>query len=116
MTLRQAAAGISSFLDVPAATAGEKYERLNSNGELVLQLHRWDVEHQHGPLGDPDLRPHGNGVFLWFELEDFEAAAGRAEAMGATVIKPRRWSENANWEPWLRDPDGYTVVPDQPPP
>lgn len=25
-------------------------------------------------------------------------------------IKPRRWSENANWELWLRDPDGYTVV------
>lgn len=89
---------------------GREYERLDSNGELVLQLHRWDVEHQHGPLGDPGLKPYGNGVLLWFELQDFEAAAARAEAMGVTVIKPRRWSENANWELWLRDPDGYTVV------
>ena len=89
---------------------GTAYERLNSNGKLVLQLHSWDVEHQHGPLGDPDLRPYGNGVLLWFELDDFDAACERAGELKAEVIKPRHMSENDNWEFWLRDPDGYTVV------
>jgi len=89
---------------------GSHYERLNApDGRLLLQLHRWDVDHHHGPLGDP-LLPHGNGLLLWFELQDFDAAAERAQAMGVTVTRPRQWSENGNWELWLRDPDGYGVV------
>ena len=89
---------------------GDKYERLVNGAQLVLQLHRWDVEHQHGPLGDPTLRPYGNGVLLWFELDDFDAAVGRAVELKAEVLKESHLSENGNWEYWLRDPEGYTVV------
>jgi catechol 2,3-dioxygenase-like lactoylglutathione lyase family enzyme len=89
---------------------GSQYERLVSHGTLILQLHNWYVEHHHGPLGDPELRPYGNGVLLWFELDDFDAAVARAEQLKADVIKPRHRSENAHWECWLRDPDGYTIV------
>lgn len=89
---------------------GEEYERINDGaGRLVLQLHDWSVDHDHGPLGDP-AQPHGNGVLLWFELADFDAAVGRAEELGAEVVRPRRQSENGNEELWLRDPDGYAVV------
>jgi len=109
--------------DVPAISAwyqqllgctsghgGDEYERLMDGGQLVLQLHRWDVEHDHGPLGDPTSHPYGNGVVLWFELDDFDAAVGRALDMKVRILKERRLSENGNWEFWLRDPDGYTVV------
>jgi len=89
---------------------GPHYERLVSDGTLILQLHNWYVEHQHGPIGDAKLRPYGNGVLLWFELEDFDAACVRAEELKAEVVKPRHRSENAHWECWLRDPDGYTIV------
>ncbi len=89
---------------------GAAYERLNdAQGQLVMQLHRWEIEHHHGPLGDPAL-PHGNGVLLWFELDDFEAAVERALAMNVEVTRPKAFSENGNWEFWLRDPDGYSVV------
>jgi hypothetical protein len=98
------------LLGCESGHGGREYERLNSDGRLVLQLHRWDVEHQHGPLGDPALKPYGNGVLLWFELDDFDAAAARADAMKVEIIKARHWSENSNWELWLKDPDGYTVV------
>lgn len=81
-----------------------------AGSQLILQLHRWDVEHEHGPLGDPELRPYGNGVLFWFELNDFEAAVRRAADMKVTTIKERHLSENGNWECWMRDPDGYTVV------
>lgn len=98
------------LLGCDSGHGGPEYERLNFHGKLVLQLHKWDVEHQHGPLGDPALRPYGNGVILWFELEDFDLVADRAERMKVEIITPRRVSENANWEMWLRDPDGYTIV------
>ena len=52
---------------------GSHYERLVSQGRLILQLHHWDVEHHHGRIGDPNLLP-GNGVLLWFEVGDFDAA------------------------------------------
>ncbi|HEX4861980.1 MAG TPA: VOC family protein [Rhizomicrobium sp.] len=97
------------LLGLTSGHGGAHYERLNMDGVLVLQLHRWDVEHQHGPLGDPDL-PHGNGALLWFELDDFEEAVVRASEMRADILKPRHRSENAHYECWLRDPDGYTVV------
>jgi hypothetical protein len=89
---------------------GEQYERLNASGQLVLQLHKWEVTHHHGPLGEPGKRPYGNGVVLWFEVDDFDAAVTRAKAMNIEVLIDRRLSENGNWELWLRDLEGYLVV------
>src|SRR5271166_5869558 len=96
---------------------GTEYERLVSpEDELILQLHRWDVEHHHGPIGDPTSKPYGNGVLLWFEIDDFDAALARAAAMYAEVILPRHRNPPDgdggpnHWECWLRDPDGYGVV------
>src|SRR5262245_12473387 len=95
---------------------GPEYERLVWQGQLVMQLHRWDVAHHHGLLGDPNAKPYGNGVLLWFELDDYEAAFARAEQMRAEVVKPRHRNPPDgqggpnHWELWLRDPDGYTIV------
>jgi catechol 2,3-dioxygenase-like lactoylglutathione lyase family enzyme len=95
---------------------GPNYERLVRDGKLVMQLHNWDVEHHHGRIGDPQIEPHGNGVLLWFEIDDFDAAVARAEELKAEVILPRhRNPPDGNggpnhWEIWLRDPDGYKVV------
>ena len=44
---------------------GTAYDQLVHSGELVLQLHSFDVEHHHGGIGDPHDRPYGNGVLLW---------------------------------------------------
>jgi catechol 2,3-dioxygenase-like lactoylglutathione lyase family enzyme len=98
------------LLGCESGHGGSEYERLNADGRLVLQLHKWDVEHQHGPLGDSSLRPYGNGVLLWFEMDDFDAAVGRARGLQAEMVKEPYFSENANWECWLHDRDGYTVV------
>jgi catechol 2,3-dioxygenase-like lactoylglutathione lyase family enzyme len=90
---------------------GSEYERLVRNGVLVLQLHRFGVDHDHGPIGDPNDKPYGNGLLLWFEIDDFDAALARAADLKAAVIKPRYRHAGANhWQVWLHDPDGYTVV------
>jgi catechol 2,3-dioxygenase-like lactoylglutathione lyase family enzyme len=90
---------------------GAEYERLVSNGVLVLQLHRFDVEHHHGPIGDPNDKPYGNGVLLWFEINDLDAAVARAAEMNVEIVMPHYHHVGAHqWEIWLRDPDGYMLV------
>jgi catechol 2,3-dioxygenase-like lactoylglutathione lyase family enzyme len=104
------------LLGCQSAHGGPEYERLEANGTLILQLHRWDVDHDHGPIGDPAAKPYGNGVLLWFEIDDFDAALARAEALQAEVVLPRHRNPPDgdggpnHWELWIRDPEGYTVV------
>jgi catechol 2,3-dioxygenase-like lactoylglutathione lyase family enzyme len=104
------------LLGCQSAHGGPEYERLVANGALVLQLHRFEVEHHHLPIGNPADRPYGNGVLLWFEVDDFDAAARRATELGAEVVMPRHRNPPDgqggpnHWELWLRDPDGYMVV------
>jgi catechol 2,3-dioxygenase-like lactoylglutathione lyase family enzyme len=97
------------LLSCASGHGGAHYERLMDGDALVLQLHRWDVEHRHGAIGDPDVA-HGNGLLLWFELADLDAAVARAGDMAVQVDRPLAWSENGNREYWIRDPDGYRVV------
>jgi predicted enzyme related to lactoylglutathione lyase len=81
-----------------------------------MQLHGFAVEHHHGRIGDPDSPPYGNGLALWFEVDDFDDAVRRAGELGAEVVHPphRNPPEGpggpAHREIWLRDPDGYLVV------
>jgi catechol 2,3-dioxygenase-like lactoylglutathione lyase family enzyme len=105
------------LLACESAHGGPVYERLLSNGTLVLQLHHWDAEHEHGAIGDPDDRPYGNGSLLWFETDDFDAAVARAVELHAEVVlgplrNPPEGQPGgpAHREIWLRDLDGYVVV------
>jgi hypothetical protein len=104
------------LLGCESGHGGTEYERLVLGGRLLMQLHRWEVEHHHGQIGDPDLKPYGNGVLLWFEVDDFDAAEARAAEMKADVVMPRRRNPPDgkggpnHWEIWLHDPDGYGVV------
>jgi glyoxalase/bleomycin resistance protein/dioxygenase superfamily protein len=89
-----------------SAHGGHEYEQLvDAAGALILQLHAWDA-HEHPHMGDPD-RPCGNGVLLWFQVDDFEAAVSRAHALPAEVLEGPRVNPNANHrEIWMRDLDG----------
>jgi len=104
------------LLGCRSSHGGVEYERLTYNGELVLQLHRFQVEHHHGAIGNPDDKPYGNGVLLWFEIDDFDAAVARVAELNAEIVMPRHRNPPDgdggpnHWECWLRDPDGYMVV------
>ncbi len=89
---------------------GTEYERLVDGEKLILQLHDWDA-HEHLHIGDPAAKPYGNGVLLWFQIGDFDAAVARARALSAEILEGPQVNPNANHrEIWLRDPDGYVVV------
>jgi catechol 2,3-dioxygenase-like lactoylglutathione lyase family enzyme len=97
-------------LDATSGHGGEEYEQLLVGGQLVMQLHHLETEHHHGAIGDPGL-PLGNGVALWFEAADFDAAVSRIRAAGASVVTDVHINPNAGHrEIWLHDPDGYLVV------
>lgn len=104
------------LLACQSAHGGTEYERLVSNDVLILQLHRFDVDHHHGAIGNPDNKPYGNGVLLWFEVDDIDAAIARAARLKAEIVLPRHRNPPAgdggpnHWEIWLRDLDGYMVV------
>ena len=99
-----------AVLGAASGHGGDEYEQIVDDGEILLQLHRIDVEDHHGPLADPDV-PLGNGVLLWFEIADLDAAAERARVRDAEIVRDVHVNPNAKQrELWLRDPDGYTVV------
>lgn len=97
-------------LDSESGHGGDAYEQIVKNGEILLQLHAFDVEDHHGPLAQPD-QPLGNGLVLWFEVADFEAALERVRASGASIVLDDVVNPNARQrEIWFRDPDGYLVA------
>ena len=104
------------LLGCRGAHGGTAYEQLVSNGQLVMQLHSFDAEHHHGPIADRQDRPYGNGVLLWFEVDDFESVVQRAAEMEVEIVLPRHRNPRDgdggpnHWECWMRDPDGYLLV------
>ena len=58
-----------------------------------------------------DAAPHGHGVVLWFQVDDFDPAVERARRLKAQIIgEPHFNPAPQHREIWLRDPDGYVVV------
>ena len=97
-------------LDAVSAHEGDEYGQIMSGGELIMQLHALEEEHHHDRLADPDL-PLGNGVLVWFETDDFDAALARVRESGAAIVRGPETNPNAGqMEIWFSDPDGYTVV------
>jgi catechol 2,3-dioxygenase-like lactoylglutathione lyase family enzyme len=100
----------AELLGAESGHGGDEYEQVVGGGEILLQLHRFEVTHHHGPLASEDV-PLGNGILLWFEVADFDAAVDRARAIAARVERDVHTNPNAGQqEIWLRDPDGYLVV------
>jgi predicted enzyme related to lactoylglutathione lyase len=105
------------LLGLTSDHGGPEYERLLAGGTLVLQLHRMDVGHHHGTIGDPTV-PLGNGVLVWFgEVSDFDDVVRRVDELGVDVVRaphrnPPEGGGNGpgHRELWVRDLDGYTVV------
>ena len=83
---------------------------LDTDGTVLLCLHKWGA-HEHPTLTSPDAAPPGNGLLLFFRVDDYDQALIRARALVA------RFDEepglNPNTQPMefsVRDPDGYYVT------
>jgi catechol 2,3-dioxygenase-like lactoylglutathione lyase family enzyme len=83
---------------------------LDSDGTVLLCLHQWGA-HDHPPLTSPDDAPPGNGLLLFFRVDDFDVALPRARALvGRLEEEPHVNPSTGTREFSLRDPDGYYVT------
>ncbi len=82
---------------------------LDTDGTVLLCLHQWG-EHQHPSLTSPERAPPGNGLLLFFRVDDFDLALPRARALVAGFEEePHVNPSTGTREFSIRDPDGYYV-------
>lgn len=83
---------------------------VDSDGTVLLCLHEWGA-HEHPTLTSPDDRTPGNGLILFFRVDDFDMALSRARTLVARFEEEPHVSPNTGtMEFSLRDPDGYYVM------
>jgi predicted enzyme related to lactoylglutathione lyase len=83
---------------------------LDSDETVLLCLHQWGA-HDHPSLFSPERAIPGNGLLLFFRVDDFDMSLQRARALVAQLEEEPHANPNTRTEEFsLRDPDGYYVT------
>jgi catechol 2,3-dioxygenase-like lactoylglutathione lyase family enzyme len=83
---------------------------LDADGTVLLCLHEWGA-HEHPSLMSPDHATPGNGLLLFFRVDDFDTALRRARALVTRLDEEPHVNPNTGTNEFaLRDPDGYYVT------
>lgn len=96
----------------PATCPAHDYfgQLLDSDATVLLCLHRWG-DHQHPSLTSPNDGPPGNGLLLFFRVDDFDQALQRARALVDRLEQEPHVNSNTQTREFsVRDPDGYYVT------
>lgn len=101
-----------SLLDLPETTPAHHYfgQIVDSDGTVLLCLHEWGA-HEHPSLTSPHAAKPGNGLLLFFRINNFDVALQRAGALVCRLEEEPHINPNTGtMEFSLRDPDGYYVT------
>ncbi|HEY1448399.1 MAG TPA: VOC family protein [Caulobacteraceae bacterium] len=83
---------------------------VDTDGTVLVCLHAWGA-HDHPPLTSPDAAAPGNGLLLFFLVDNYDEALPRARALaGRLEEEPHVNPSTGAMEFSLRDPDGYYVT------
>ena len=83
---------------------------LDSDGTVLLCLHKWGA-HEHPSLMAPGHGIPGNGLLLFFRVDDFELALQSARSLVSRLEEEPHVNPNTQTKEFsLRDPDGYYVT------
>ena len=83
---------------------------LDSDGTVLLCLHEWGA-HDHPSLAGPENGTAGNGLLLFFRVDDFDAALQRARTLVERFEEEPMRNPNTRTDEFsVRDPDGYYVT------
>ena len=81
----------------------------DGDGTVLLCLHEWGA-HGHPPLTTPDRGTPGNGLLLFFRVDDFDQVLPRARQLVARLEEEPHLNPSTATQAFsLRDPDGYYV-------
>ena len=101
-----------SLLGLPETAPAHDYfgQIVDPDGTVLLCLHAWGA-HDHPSLTSPDRARPGNGLLLFFRVEDFSLSLSRARALVAQLEEePNVNPATGTMEFALRDIDGYYVM------
>ncbi|WP_290744118.1 VOC family protein [Haliea sp.] len=101
-----------SLLGLPQSSPAHDYfgQIVDSDGTVLLCLHRWG-DHEHPPLASPDTAKPGNGLLLFFRVDDFDASLDRARSLVESLEEEPHMNPGTETQEFaLRDPDGYYVM------
>lgn len=101
-----------SLLGLPERPPGHEYfgQILDADGTVLLCLHQWGA-HEHPTLMSPHNGLAGNGLLLFFRIDDYDDALKRARALVARLDEEPHVNPNTQTREFsLRDPDGYYVT------
>ena len=83
---------------------------LDADGTVLLCLHQWDVE-PHPTLMSPNNGTPGNGLLLFFRVDDYAQTLKRVRALAQPLEEEPHVNPNTRTREFsLRDPDGYYVT------
>jgi catechol 2,3-dioxygenase-like lactoylglutathione lyase family enzyme len=101
-----------SLLGQPATSPAHDHfgQILDTDGTVLLCLHAWGA-HEHPSLMGPNHAQPGNGLLLFFRVDDFDMALVRARTLvSAFAEEPHVNGNTGTSEFSLRDRDGYYVT------
>jgi catechol 2,3-dioxygenase-like lactoylglutathione lyase family enzyme len=82
----------------------------DDDGSVLLCLHQWGA-HEHGSLFSAQVAPPGNGLVLFFRVDDFADTLERARALVVALEQQPKLNLSTGTEEFaMRDPDGYHVM------
>ena len=86
------------------------HQILDSDETVLVCLHQWG-EHEHPSLKSPEVATPGNGLLLFFRVDDFDLALTRARALAVRFEEEPHTNPSTRTQEFsLRDPDGYYVT------
>lgn len=101
-----------SLFGQPATSPAHEYfgQILDADGTVLLCLHEWG-SHEHPSLMSPDHARPGNGLLMFFRVDDFDEAVVRSRTLVSTLEEEPHLNPNTGTKEFaLRDPDGYYVM------
>jgi catechol 2,3-dioxygenase-like lactoylglutathione lyase family enzyme len=101
-----------SLFGQPETAPGHDYfgQIRDSDGTVLLCLHQWGA-HGHPSLTSPGPALSGNGLLLFFRVDDFDMVLQRARSLASRLDEEPHLNPNTETQEFsLRDPDGYYVT------
>lgn len=79
------------------------------NNQVALCLHAWEAD-EHPTMENPNI-PAGNGLLLYFRVENWQKIRQNLEKIGWTIEQEIHQNPNSKKQEFsFRDPDGYFIT------
>ncbi len=83
---------------------------VDTDGTVLLCLHQWGA-HEHPTLTSAEIATPGNGLLLFFRVDDYDNTLERARVLVTRFEEEPHVNPNTRTREFsLRDPDGYYVT------